>query len=634
MNEFTNILQKYWGYSSFRPLQEEIIQQVAEGNDTLGLLPTGGGKSIIFQVFALSRPGLCLVITPLIALMKDQVENLTKRGIKALAIYSGMTNEEIKVAFDNATWGDYKFLYLSPERISTLRFKERLEKMNINLIAVDESHCISQWGYDFRPSYLKIAELREQLPGINVMALTATATSRVVDDIQEKLLFPRKNVLRKSFKRENLIYKVRVEEDKLGYLTRVLKNFKGSGVIYTRSRKKTKDIADMLQKEGLKVTHYHAGLSAESRSVRQDDWIKGKHQIMVATNAFGMGIDKPDVRIVVHVDVPDSIEAYFQEAGRAGRDGKKAVALLLYNNTDKVRLKKGIVEKFPPPDKIKRIYEALCNYVQLAVGFGKGMTFDFSLVDFAKKYNLSFIHTLSALKILERDGYIQLTDELNRSSMVYFRVNRDDLYRFQVANSAFDAFIKLLLRSYTGMFTDYTAISEQLLAKRANINIEIVYKYLNTLDTYKIIHYLPKKETPFIVFLCERLEVSRLLISKENYTERKELYEEQVGAVLNYASSNATCRSQLLLKYFDENNPTRCGECDVCVSLNDLGISNIEFERIKFDAEALLQKKPLLQHELFFKLIGNEDHIQLVVRWMLDNELIIRRIDQKLEVRQ
>jgi len=594
-------------------------------------MPTGGGKSVVFQVLALSKPGMCLVITPLIALMKDQVENLTKRGIKALAIYSGMTREEMKVALDNATWGDYKFLYLSPERIATERFKERLVKMNINLIAIDEAHCISQWGYDFRPSYLNIANLRELLPGVNVMALTATATGRVVDDIQEKLNFPKKNVLRKSFKRENLIYKVRIEEDKTGYLVRSLKSSKGSGVIYTRSRKKTKEIAEMLQKEGLSVTYYHAGLAAETRNARQEAWIQGRFKIMVATNAFGMGIDKPDVRFVVHVDLPDSIEAYFQEAGRAGRDGKKAVALLLFNNTDKVRLKKGINEKFPPPDQIKRIYEALCNYFQVAEGFGKGMSYDFDLIDFSKKYQFSFAHVLSSLKILERDDYLQLTDELNRGSLVHFRVNRDDLYRFQVANVAFDSFIKLLLRSYTGLFTDYTTINEQLLAKRANIAIELVYKYLNALDTQKIIHYLPKKETPFIVFLKERLPLKRLLISAENYTERKQVYVGQVEAMLNYASSNATCRSQLLLRYFDEKNATRCGECDVCLSLNDLGISNVEFERIKTDIKTQLLKQAMLQHELFFKLSGNEDHKQLVIRWLLDNEKIIKRIDQKLE---
>lgn len=631
MSTFTDILEKYWGYQSFRPLQEDIIQSVDQGNDTLGLMPTGGGKSITFQVFSLSRPGICLVITPLIALMKDQVQNLKSKGIKALAIYSGMTSEEIKVAFDNAMWGDYKFLYLSPERISTQRFRERLPQMNINLIAVDEAHCISQWGYDFRPSYLRIAELREMLPDVKIMALTATATPKVVDDIQEKLLFDKKNVLRKSFLRQNLAYKVRIEDDKIGYLIRSLKDSKGCGVIYTRSRKKTKEIAEKLLSSGISATYYHAGLSADSRNLRQEEWLSGKKRIIVATNAFGMGIDKPNVRFVVHVDVPDSIEAYFQEAGRAGRDGKNAVALLLYNNTDKVRLKKGIAEKFPPPDYIKRTYEALCNHLQVAIGSGLGINYDFDLITFAKKYKFSFSYTLSALKILEQDGYLELTDELNRPSLLYFRVNRDDLYSFQVSNANFDAFIKLILRSYSGMFTDYRPINEELIAKRANISIDLVYKYLNALDTQKIIHYLPRKDTPFIVFLKPRVELRHLVISKSNYTERKNRYSEQVEAILNYAESTVKCRSRMLLNYFGEKDSTRCGKCDVCENLQELGISNLEYRRIVKDIKLILQKEAMPRHELFFKLSGNESHIQKVLRWLLDNGSLHVRIDEKLE---
>ncbi|MFA9389077.1 MAG: ATP-dependent DNA helicase RecQ [Prolixibacteraceae bacterium] len=631
MSVYTDILKKYWGYSAFRSLQEEIIESVAQKKDTLGLMPTGGGKSITFQVYALSQPGICLVVTPLIALMKDQVENLRQRGIKALTIYSGMTQEEIKVALDNATWGDYKFLYLSPERLASVRFLERVKRMDVNLIAVDEAHCISQWGYDFRPSYLNIAGFRQYFPDVNIIAVTATATPEVVEDIQEKLLFPKKNVLRKSFKRDNLIYKVKNEEDKNGYLVRMLRKTKGCGVIYTRSRKKTKEIAELLEKEGISATYYHAGLSSESRSIRQDAWLNDKSQIMVATNAFGMGIDKANVRFVIHADLPDSIEAYFQEAGRAGRDGKKAMAILLYNNTDAVRLKKGIAEKFPPIEQVKRIYNALGNYLQLAVGFGQGMTYDFNLIDFVKKYHFSMIHTFSALKILQRDGFLELTDELNRSSMIHFRVNRDDLYRFQVANSNFDSFVKLLLRSYTGMFTEYRAINEELLAKRSNTTKELVFKYLSALNSQKIVHYIPQKNTPFIVFTRERIAESKLAISKENYTVRRKQYELQVGAVLNYAASTSTCRNQLLLNYFGEKNPARCGECDVCLALNDMGISNIEFDRIQNDIQALLLKEPLLQHELFFRMAGNEEHIQLVIRWLLDNRKILVRIDEKLE---
>jgi ATP-dependent DNA helicase RecQ len=631
MSDYTGILQKYWGYPSFRPLQEDIIQSVALGNDTLGLMPTGGGKSITFQIYSLSVDGICLVITPLIALMKDQVENLKRRGIKALAIYSGMTREEIKVALDNATWGDYKFLYLSPERISTERFRERLQNMKINLIAVDEAHCISQWGYDFRPSYLKIAELRAILPNIPVMALTATATSNVVDDIQEKLLFTKKNVLKKSFIRENLIYKVREENDKLGYLVRTLQKSKGSGIIYTRSRNKTREIAELLQKNNVQANYYHAGLSSETRHLRQDEWLSGKCRVIVATNAFGMGIDKSDVRFVIHADAPDSIEAYFQEAGRAGRDGKKAVAVLLYNNTDTVRLKKGISEKFPQMELIKRIYESLCNYLQIAVGFGKDMTYDFNLVNFAKSYHFSLVYALNALKILEQDGYIELTDELERPSMVHFRVDRDDLYKFQVANSNFDAFIKLLLRSYSGLFTEYRAIDEELLSKRANISRDLVYKYLSHLDSSKIIHYLPQKNTPFVIFTRERIDSSKLVISKESYQLKKTQYEERVEAVLNYATSSSVCRSQQLLAYFGEKNSTRCGSCDVCESMNTMGISNLEFDRIQTDIKSILDKEAQLKHELFFKLKGNEENIQQVIRWLFDNEKIIERIDGKVE---
>lgn len=631
MSEYSAILKKYWGYQSFRPLQEDIIKSVAEGNDTLGLMPTGGGKSITFQVYSLSREGICIVITPLIALMKDQVENLKKKNIKALAIHSGMTKDEIKVALDNATWGDYKFLYLSPERIASDRFRERLVKMNVNLIAVDEAHCISQWGYDFRPSYMRIAELRTLLPDVKIMALTATATQVVADDIQDKLLFKKKNLLKKSFLRDNLVYKVRQEEDKNGYLLRTILKAKGSGLIYTRSRKKTKDIAELLISNNVKADYYHAGLSSQTRHQRQEDWINDKTRVIVATNAFGMGIDKPDVRFVIHADAPDSIEAYFQEAGRAGRDGKRSVAVLLYNNSDTVRLRKGIKEKFPETDFIKRVYEALCNYLQIAVGFGKGITYDFNLNDFSNTFHFSISYTANALKILEMDGYLEMTDELVRPALVHFIVNRDDLYKFQVANSDFDAFIKLILRSYTGIFSEYVPIDEDILAKRAGITRDLVYKYLKYLASYKIIDYLPQKNTPFIVMNKERIDISRLVISKENYQVRKKIYESQVESVIDYANNTSVCRSRQLLNYFNEKNSARCGYCDVCEELNNLGLSNTEFERIKTDIEMLLSKTPMMKHELFFILKGNEDNNQIVIRWLFDNKKIVERIDGKIE---
>lgn len=634
MSEYKQILKQFWGYPDFRPLQEEIIQSVADGNDTLGLMPTGGGKSITYQVYSLANEGICLVITPLIALMKDQVENLQKRGIKALAIYSGMTREEIKVAFDNAQWGNYKFLYISPERIATEQFQSRLQQMKVNLIAVDEAHCISQWGYDFRPSYRRIAELRSQLPGIRIMALTATATQKVVVDIQKQLKFKEPNVLQKSFHRDNLIYKVRYEEDKEGYLVRTLQKAKGSGIVYTRSRKKTKEIAELLKRNGISANYYHAGLASETRNLRQDDWLTGQIRVIVATNAFGMGIDKPNVRFVIHIDAPDSLEAYFQEAGRAGRDEKRAIAVFLYNNTDSVKLKKGISDKFPKAEQVVRIYEALGNYLKIAVGFGKGMVYDFNMANFAKTYKFSLANTFNALKILQRDEYLELTDELDRQSLVHFRVERDELYRFQVANAKFDSFIKLLLRSYTGMFSEYRPINEELLAKRVGLSKEIIYKYLNWLDGEGIIHYIPAKKTPLIVLLKERLVGSRVKLSSDNYTDRRKQYELQVKAVIDYASNDSECRSKQLVAYFGEKNGKQCGKCDVCESLNKLEINNLEFDRIANDIKATLADEPCMKHELFFKLKGDEDHIQTVINWLFDHQKIIERIDQKLEWKQ
>ncbi|MBN1820176.1 MAG: ATP-dependent DNA helicase RecQ, partial [Prolixibacteraceae bacterium] len=435
MSEFRQILTKYWGYADFRPLQLEIIESVASGKDTLGLMPTGGGKSITFQVYSLSKEGTCIVITPLIALMKDQVENLTKRGIKALAIHSGMSLLEIKIALDNAVWGNNKFLYISPERIATTRFRERLKDMDINLIAVDEAHCISQWGYDFRPSYLEINKLRQLLPGCPVLALTATATPRVVKDIQEKLGFKEENLHTTSFSRDNLTYLVREQEDKLKYLIQSVLKTSGSGIVYVRSRKATREITNALKEHKISADYYHAGLHSETRNEKQDKWKMGKTKVIVATNAFGMGIDKPDVRYVIHMDPPDSLEAYFQEAGRAGRDGKKAVAVLLYNHADNLKLKKYVTTAFPEIPNIKRIYNAVCNYLQIAEGFGIGMVCDFNIGVFAETFHFQISMVFNSLKILQQEGYLEFTEEVNSPSRIYFTVNRDDLYRFQVANA-------------------------------------------------------------------------------------------------------------------------------------------------------------------------------------------------------
>lgn len=630
MNTFTQILTKYWGFGAFRPLQEEIIQSVAQGKDTLGLMPTGGGKSITYQVYSLSKPGICLVITPLIALMKDQVENLNQKGIKALAIYSGMNAQEMKIAMDNAAWGDYKFLYLSPERIATERFRERINQLDVNLIAVDEAHCISQWGYDFRPSYLRIAELRKLLPDIPVLAVTATATPQVIDDIQEKLQFRKKNVLRTSYYRSNLVYLVRNEEDKQNYLVKAVLKAKGTGIVYVKSRKLTREICDLLVKNGVSADFYHAGLPHKIRTEKQDAWKTGGTRVIVSTNAFGMGIDKSDVRFVIHLEAPDSVEAYFQEAGRAGRDGRPAWAVLLYNNSDKVRLVRNVDKEFPEPDVIKRVYEAICNYFQVAVGYGKDQSFEFSMATFASSFSMQITTVYNSLKILQREGYLELTEELDNPSKVYFQVDRDDLYKFQVANASFDGFVKLLLRSYTGLFTNYVSIDEELLAKRANISPDLVYDFLVRLRAQKIIDYIPKKKAPYVIFTRERLDFERIRITRENYDIRKQDYLRRVEAMVHYASSGHKCRSQLLLQYFGENESVRCGKCDVCMERNDLNISKYEFDTLCEQIKHILLQ-PCFYEELMSKINGKSDSAVKVVRWLLENEKIVYRVDNRME---
>jgi ATP-dependent DNA helicase RecQ len=622
MDEIYQILKKFWGFDSFRPLQEDIIMSVIKGNDTLGLMPTGGGKSLTFQVPALYMKGICLVITPLIALMKDQVETLQKKGIKAQAIYSGMTHEEIDIAFNNCQYGDYKFLYLSPERLGTEIFKTRVPQMNVNIITVDEAHCISQWGYDFRPSYLKIASLRGMLPGIPLLALTATATSEVIDDIQEKLGFARKNVMRASFFRENLIYTVRNSEDKFKDIIKIAAKIKGSGIVYVRTRKKSRDIASMLAKNNVSSSYYHAGIKHQLRAQRQQEWTGGKIRIIVATNAFGMGIDKHDVRFVIHADLPDSLESYFQEAGRAGRDGQKAYALLLYNSSDNLLVKQRVKANFPEITIIKKIYNALGNYLRVPIGGGKNLSYDFNIGDFASTYKFNLSATYSSFKILEREGYIELTDELDNPSKVKFLLARDDLYKFQVANAGFDAFIKLLLRSYTGIFTEFVAIDELSLAKRAGVNIEIIYQYLAKLSKLKVIRYIAQKKTPLVIYTEERLDEKALLISADNYKKRKESYTHRLNAVLNYASKSSKCRSQVLLEYFGEKNSERCGKCDVCKHQAEAELNRSEFDLVRDEIKSIINLEPATLDELIDKIPVKEDKIVRVIQWLLDNMYI------------
>ena len=627
---YEQILIRYWGFSKFRPLQEDIIRSVMAGNDTLGLMPTGAGKSLTFQVPSLARDGICLVITPLISLMKDQVEKLKSLGIKAVAVYSGMTRSELDITLDNCIYGDFKFLYVSPERLGTELFRVRVEKMNVNMITVDEAHCISQWGYDFRPSYLNISDLREIHPDVPVLALTATATSDIVDDIQEKLKFKKKNIFRSGFERKNLIYSVEEVEDKLNYLVRLMKNLKGAGIIYVRSRKKTREIEGILTKNGISATYYHAGLDHQLRSSRQTGWGKGKYRVMVATNAFGMGIDKPDVRFVIHFDIPDSIESYYQEAGRAGRDEKSARAILLYNHSDEVKMEKRIRTGFPELQEIKRTYEALGNYFRIPVGSGKNGVYNFSLGNFVSKFKFSLVIAYNSLKILEREGYIELTEEVQNPSRVHFIVNRDDLYRFQVSNLSFDGFIKLLLRSYTGLFTEYVNISEQFLAARAHISVERVIEFLKKLSSLKIISYIPRKNTPFIVYTEERLDMKNLALSHEHLKKRKEGFIKRQKTVWEYATSKAKCRSLFLLEYFGEKDTQRCGQCDVCQRRNKLDMSSWEFDKVIEQVKVILREKAMKLADIFAEVDTDEDQVMKVIRYLLDNDKIVYESHDRL----
>ncbi len=574
------VLLKYWGYSSFRPLQEEIIQSALDGKDTLALLPTGGGKSICYQVPGMCADGLCIVISPLIALMKDQVEGLRSRGIKAIGIYHGMSKAEIDNAVDNCVYGDIKFLYMSPERLKTELIRSRIHRMKVSLLAVDEAHCISQWGYDFRPPYLEIAEIRALVPNTPVLALTATATKQVVSDIQEKLQFREGRVFQQSFERKNLAYMVFQEEDKLGRLLRLCGRVPGTGIVYVRNRKRTREIADWLKQRGVSADYYHAGLDSKARDARQDAWMKERTRLIVSTNAFGMGIDKPNVRFVVHMDLPDSPEAYFQEAGRAGRDGKKAYAVVLHNQADLDKLQQFHERSFPPIKEIKKVYNSLGNYYQLAMGSGKDQQMPFDMMQFSRQYDLDPFLVFSALGFLEREGYLALSEAFSNPSRIMFSVSNEDLYRFQVANPGYDGFIKLLLRSYSGLFTEFTKIRETDIARRTGTPEKQVVQMLEELDNQQILHYKAQNKEPIISFLVERLAASELVISREVYQERKLFSRQRMRAMMDYVQSDNKCRSLYLLAYFGELGGLRCGQCDVCLEMNKSGVSSFEFNEI------------------------------------------------------
>lgn len=586
---FHEILEKYWGYTTFRPLQSEIIQSVWDRKDTLGLMPTGGGKSLTFQVPVMAMEGLCLVVTPLIALMKDQVDGLREQGIKAAAVYSGMSREDIITTLENCIFGNFKFLYVSPERLSTDIFKVKLQAMNVCLLVVDESHCISQWGHDFRPSYLQISEIRQLLPTVPVLALTATATNEVVKEIQQKLQFKEENVLRKSFKRDNLSYVVRTREDKISQLIHILNSVKGSAIVYVRSRKKTKEIAETLQKAGISANYFHAGLTHEEKNYRQNAWKANECRVIVATNAFGMGIDKPDVRMVLHLDLPNSPEEYYQEAGRAGRDGLKSYATILYDKSDTVKLKKRVTDSYPKREFIVRIYEALGNYYQLAVGSGFGNVFDFDIQDFCKAYRFPFLQAHHALKILELASYIEYTEEIDTRSRVQFLIMRNELYNLNLQGD-YDALIHTILRNYTGVFSEDVYIDETMLGIQIGKTRQEIYEMLTRLAKMRYIKYVPQKKTPYIVFSQSREDTQFVTIPKTVFEDRKQRFETRINAMISYVENNRVCRSRILLNYFDEKNTKDCGQCDVCLSKNNSGISNYEYNQIKQQLIAELQK--------------------------------------------
>ena len=619
------ILEKYWGYSSFRPMQEQIINSALSGKDTLALMPTGGGKSICFQVPAMAREGMCLVVSPLIALIKDQVQNLQEKGIRALAVYSGMTYTQIDTALDNAIYGDFKFLYVSPERLHTPMFKERVKKMNINYLVVDEAHCISQWGYDFRPAYLEIKEIKQLIGDVPTIALTATATKSVAEDIMRILEFQEPNVISSGFERENLSYVVRNVDDKFGNMLKVCNGVQGCGIVYVRERKRCEEISSFLRQNGITADFYHAGLSKDLRNHKQDAWKKDEIRVMVATNAFGMGIDKPDVRFVVHYDLPDSLEAYFQEAGRAGRDGKRAYATLLWNNTDVSRLRQIHTISYPDIDYIKEIYQKVFIYLNIPYEEGKDSVSKFNLIEFSKRFSVNSVSAYYAIKYLEQEGYWELTDEIDNPSKIMFTVGRDELYKVQIDNPALDKFIKSILRIYTALFSRITPINEEYIARVTMDSVMGVKEKLIQLSRLHIIKYIPRVRTPLIIMHTERLVESNLYISKKRYEERKGLFQKRIESIISYIKETGECRSRMLIDYFGQQAKGDCSICDVCLKRKKLQCG----EEGKKDAQRrimqLLESNgKAIKISQLETAVGDEYPFYLkVLREMIDNGSVI-----------
>jgi ATP-dependent DNA helicase RecQ len=625
------VLKKYWNYDRFRPLQEDIIQSALKGQDTLALLPTGGGKSICFQVPALCKGGVCLVISPLIALMKDQVQNLQKRGIAAAAIYSGMPYGEIDRLFDMAVKNQLAFLYLSPERLGTTLAKARIAQMPLSFIAVDEAHCISQWGYDFRPSYLEIAQVRQLCPKVPIIALTATATETVVEDIQARLEFKahNKQVFQKSYARPNLAYVVLQEENKWAKLLDILQKVTGSGVVYVQNRKETKEVAYYLSRNGIKADYYHAGLSSEQRAYIQDEWIQNRIRIIVATNAFGMGIDKPDVRIVVHLTLPESLEAYFQEAGRGGRDEQKAYAVLLYHPSDELRLKMALEQGFPPLTVVRQVYRALGSYCQLAIGAGQGQSFDFDVIAFAEKFQFKPLIALNALKLLMYEGYLDLSEQVFFPSTVQFLVDKETLYDYQLRNPKLDLVIKALLRSLQGVHQHRVQLREGRLAGLLKMPLRDLVQQLQKLHQDKIIEYQAQRDNPQITFLQERLDADQLSIDHQRYHNLQKRQEERIAAALHYAQT-PQCRSQMLLAYFNELDAPTCGKCDVCLGRHQEAKQETE-EQMEALVLALLRERAWPLHELLGRFSSNQQpRLTAVLQRMIEEGQVEREEDTGL----
>ncbi len=575
--EYQRVLREHFGYDTFRSIQEDIIRSIGSGRDTLGLMPTGGGKSITFQVPALAMPGTCIVITPLIALMKDQVVKLRERGIKATAIYSGMSRDSIVAALDNCILGGYKFLYISPERLSSDIFLTKLRRMQVSFITIDESHCISQWGYDFRPSYLAIADIRKQLPDIPILALTATATPEVVKDIQQRLQFRKENVFRMSFERKNLNYIVRHTENKEAEMLHILSSVQGSAIVYVRNRDKTREIARLLNDHGISAAFYHAGIDSRDKDKRQQQWTMGATRVMVATNAFGMGIDKPDVRMVIHYEMPDSPEAYYQEAGRAGRDGLTAYAVLLYTPDDKRKLSRRVSDNYPDKEFIRGTYERLGYYYQMAVGDGEGCHYDFDLHEFCRAYHLPLVQTESALRLLTQAGYIHYEEEEEHTSRLRFTVQRDELYRRRDDSDNTDTLIRTLLRHYSGVFSDYVFIDEKFISEMSGIDLEPLYEALLGLGRARVIHYIPRRTCPSVTFTRKRVDTDRVVITPAIYEERKKSYAQRIEAMKEYALSENQCRSRMLLRYFGEHAAPLCQVCDNCRKHRHIPLSELHY---------------------------------------------------------